>query len=462
MVLLAILSCKKNETFKTSQATFSFSKDTVFFDTVFTRLPGSPYPRSINKRIMIRNPYKESVKFNARVMGGSSSEYRFNIDGRYGLDIKDIEVLPKDSLRVFVECTLEPNQLTKPALVRDSIAIENNGKTQFIQLAAYGWDAYYYKDTVFTQNTSITQTDKPHVIVNAAYVEEGITLSIGPGVHFYSTANSVFINNLNRIINVSALNVFGTLKVNGTKAQPVIFEGDRLDVNFKDKPGQWRGIHFYRGSIDNEIRFAEIKNATIGLWADSLSENSNPTLIVRNSIIKNMSAYGVLGLTADIYMENSVIANCGSNTLLGYYGGYYTLRHCTLYAGGGRRDPHLVFNNQLRNDNRVVIRTYPIGFAILNTIIGGVNETEIGFDLSAPNVASPAALIGCLIKSKNTINGQNLLFNLDPSFENIGKLDFKLKEGSAAINKADLTYGLPIDINEKVRDAQPDIGAYEF
>src|SRR5215216_4687386 len=89
-------ACRKDQSILKSPGTLGFSEDTVYFDTVFTRLPGSPYPRSINKRFMIRNPYKETVNVNARLMGGSTSEYRINIDGQPGTSFSAIEILPKD------------------------------------------------------------------------------------------------------------------------------------------------------------------------------------------------------------------------------------------------------------------------------------------------------------------------------------------------------------------------------
>ena len=99
--LILMESCRKDDAVLKSAGTLGFSEDTLLFDTVFTRLPGTAYPRSINKRFMIRNPYKETVFVNARVMGGSASSYRFNVDGRFGKEIADIEILPKDSAWVM-------------------------------------------------------------------------------------------------------------------------------------------------------------------------------------------------------------------------------------------------------------------------------------------------------------------------------------------------------------------------
>ena len=120
-LLFVFSSCRKDDRLLTDPGTLNFSEDTVYFDTVFTRLPGSNFPRSINKRFMIRNPYKEKVSLNVTLMGGASSPFRINVDGLTGRRINDVEILPEDSAWVFVEATLDANNVLNPALVRDSI-----------------------------------------------------------------------------------------------------------------------------------------------------------------------------------------------------------------------------------------------------------------------------------------------------------------------------------------------------
>lgn len=465
IVLLAV-SCKKDDSLLKDPGTLNFSKDTVYFDTVFTRLPGYPYPRSINKRFMIRNPYKETVSVNVRLMRGSTSEFRINVDGLTANVIKDVEILPKDSAWVFVEATLEPNNQTKPALVRDSIEFETNGNRQYVQLAAYGWDAYYFKDSVFKGTTNLILKDKPYVIVNSIFVDNGATLNIGPGLHFYSTTNSTLLDTNNKRFNISTINVLGTLNINGTKEDSVVFEGDRLDPRYKDRSGQWRGIHYYRGSINNTIEHAVVKNAIIGLWVDSLPENLNPNLTINKTIVKNMSAYGILGLTAKIKMENSLVYNCGANTFLGYYGGDYFINNCTFYtSSSGRRDPHFMFNNQMRNDKKVVIKTYDISMTVLNSIVYGPNniETEIFFDLNTNiGLIKKSDICNCLLRSKSKFGCSNNIFNKDPMFVDINKGNFKLKSGSPAIDAGDVNTATTSDLDNNSRTPNPDLGAYEF
>ena len=454
--------CCRKESFHTGNAQLSFDTDTVYFDTVFTRLPGTAYPRSINKQFVVRNPYNDFIRTDIKLAGGNASVYRMNVDGVSTRDIKGIEIRPKDSIFIFVECTLEPNNLTMPAIVQDSITFVTNGDIQHIQLAAYGWDAYYYQDSVLPCNTVWDKTDKPYVVVNSVAVDDNCNLEIREGVNIYSSTNSKFF-------------ILGTLKVNGNKDNPVLFRGDRLDPRYDDVQGQWIGLHFYRFSKNNEINYAILKNANIGIRVDSLSVNNNEKLIVRNTIIQNCSNIGLLGITADIKVENSLIHNCGSYTFFGYYGGNYDLRHNTFAnynIGFTRNDPHFVFNNLQRDENDNFVKDYNISYNVQNNIIYGSNDNEILFDISASKPPTSANLESNIIRSELTVlntngnilnTGHGSPFNKDLLFNDYYNYDFTLAPNSPAIDKgATLTPPITLDIKDGLRDASPDIGAFEF
>ena len=459
---LLFSNCRK-ESFLTGNASLTFDTDTVYFDTVFTKLPGTTYPRSINKQFVVRNPYKESIRTDIKLSGGTSSSYRMNVDGVSTRDITGVEIRPKDSIFVFVECSLEPNNLTMPAIVQDSIMFVTNGNIQNIQLAAYGWDAYYYRDSVLPCNTVWDKTDKPYVVVNSVAVDENCNLEIKPGVHIYSSGNSQFY-------------VFGTLKVNGNKDNPVLFRADRLDPRYDDSQGQWIGIHFYRFSKDNEINYAIIKNAIIGVRVDSLSINGQEKLIMKNSIIQNCSNIGLLGITSDITLENNIIHNCGSYTFLGYFGGNYNLRHNTFAnynIGFSRNDPHFAFNNIQLDENDNFLKDFLLSYNVQNCIIYGSNDEEILFDISSNKPPVSANLENNIIRTEiEALNSNGNLVNVGHSgssffrdllFTDYFKYDFTLKENSPAIDKgAILSPVISKDIVDSPRDAMPDIGAFEY
>jgi hypothetical protein len=97
-------SCQK-EVFSTdisSQPTFS--TDTVQFDTVFSTIG------SATLIFKIYNPHKEFLKISKACIGtGQKTPFRMNIDGNPGQSLRDIEIRPHDSVYVFCEVTINPN-----------------------------------------------------------------------------------------------------------------------------------------------------------------------------------------------------------------------------------------------------------------------------------------------------------------------------------------------------------------
>ncbi len=73
-------SCIKSHQY-TANSKLLFSKDTIYFDTIFTRMPGTTYPISVTKMLSIKNNENAWVKANFKVAGGINSPYKNNIDG---------------------------------------------------------------------------------------------------------------------------------------------------------------------------------------------------------------------------------------------------------------------------------------------------------------------------------------------------------------------------------------------
>jgi len=187
LAMAFLSSCRNNNDFFTAKNSLKYSADTVWFDTVFTRVPGSTYPISVTQIFSIKNPEKLAVSANFQLGGGANSAYRMSIDGISGTQINDIEIGASDSVFVFVQCKLEANNNTQPLLVMDSIISSVGGHRSNVKLAAYGWDAHYYRDTILDQNTIWEDDGKPYVIVGYLGVSEGKTLNINRGVKVYSS-----------------------------------------------------------------------------------------------------------------------------------------------------------------------------------------------------------------------------------------------------------------------------------
>src|SRR5690606_27812594 len=110
----------------------------------------------------------------------------------------------------------------------------------------------------------------------------------------------------------------------------VIFEGDRLEPNFSEVPGQWGTIWFTQGSTNNTISNLTIKNATVGMLVSGNDGTPTPTIDMENVQIYNCSNVGILARTGNMIGRNVVVNNCGEASFAGTFGGSYDFTHCTF------------------------------------------------------------------------------------------------------------------------------------
>lgn len=444
------VSCKKERWF-TGNTKLAISTDTLWFDTVFTRQPGSTYPISVTKIIYVKNTENQPIKFSIRLAGGKSSPFRFNIDGFVGPEVNDVELLAKDSAFIFVQCTLEPNNSNKPALVLDSLITVVNGTEQRTRLAAYGWDAHYIRSAVLPCGGSWADKTKPYVIVNNALVETGCTFTIKEGVKVYNSARSLLI-------------VQGTLKLEGTSAEPIDFVGDKPAFSAKFLPNQWGGIYLLRGSINNKFEYARIYNASIGVRVDSLPEAGTYNLVMNQCEVKHCGQACVAGVTAAIQAVNCLFADAGSYSFIGLMGGNYDLKHCTFanyFSGAVRNTATLTITNCIRDEFGAVVRDEDLTCNLYNSIVYGALETEY-FGDNSPGALFQVDLRNVLMKAKNPVSGSAIQYNLDPKFKNRQNYQFDLDTLSPA-KDAGLGLSPPvlIDLLNKPRNGSPDLGCYE-
>lgn len=464
--MICIFGCKP-EKFTTNTADkLSFNQDTILFDTILSQLY-SGTPKSVNRQFVVRNTHDKSIKTTIFLAGGDKSQFRINVDGDAGTYFSDIEIRPHDSVFVFVEAYANPNldQFGKALIIRDSIVFLTNGNFQNVQLLAWGQDAFYHmKDSIETDMVWADKT-KPYVVYDYFYVKPGTTLTIKEGVKVYFAP-------------YSTLYTEGTLRVLGTAAEPVTFEGDRTSDKYSDKfsiykyfnlPGQWFGLRFGWPSKANSISHARIKNATYGVFIDSSSFDGQPTVSIFNTSIQNMAAHAVRGKRSTVKIENSILANCGSACLYTYKGGDYDLRHVTIsgYCDfGGGNDPALAVTNRLRNGFGQVVETYPgLKFKFLNSIVYGELTDEIVMDIDASVISELPTVLGSILKTSNTSlnqTGTQNKINIDPKFKSIAKYRFDLDTLSSAQNNGILlTPPINFDYGVNPRDSKPDAGAYE-
>jgi hypothetical protein len=450
---LAIISCKKEKLLTDANAALTVNSDTLNFDTVFTSTG------SITQYFTIVNPNKQKIQLSSvKLMGGASSAFKINADGIAGPTINNIEIEANDSIYVFVLVTINPNAANLPFVITDSIQINWNGNKTYKQLQAWGQNAHFLRNKVIDANTNWAN-DLPYVILGGLQVANGVNLTINPGVRIYSHADAPFV-------------VDGTLTVNGTKQDSVIFQGDRLDKDYRDFPGSWPGIYFREPSKNNQLTYTIIKNAYQGIVADKPSSITFlPKVRLSQCVIDNIYDAGIIGVQSSIRADNCLISNCGNNVAI-VLGGSYSFTHCTMATYSSvfinHKNPVLFVSNAIKQNNQLLTNNLTASFT--NCIIwgeGGTVEDEVVTDKQGNNSYT---ITFDNVLYKVTTDPSNVTFNSSiknqaPLFDSIDVskrfYDFHLKAASPAINKGKAT-GLFIDLDGQPRaNGLPDLGCYE-
>ena len=490
ILTLSISSCRKDFSTVPSFGQLEFSKDTVFLDTIFSNIGSATY------NLKVYNRGNQDITIPTIVLEkGLSSNYRLNVDGIPGKDFQNIDILAKDSIFVFVETTVDISSISDP-LYTDKILFDNGTNQQEVELVTLVQDAnFIYPDRdpftmtvnslildgettsingrfLTTEELIFTNT-KPTVIYGYAAVPENSTLTVTAGAKVY------FHNNSGLIIDRGA-----SLKVNGSLNEKVVFEGDRLENTFSNIPGQWGTIWLRAGSKENEINNAQIKNGIIGILVDSISSNTTPTLIVKNSEITNHSNFGLYGRETSIVGENLVIGNAGEASLACTIGGNYNFTHSTFanYWANGIRSLQTVYINNFYTYNnstgQEITETRDLIAAnFTNCIIDGNNNIEFLpdrvegsiFNFKVSNTLIKFSDLNNLFAGIPEINFDdtnlydNIILNGVSHFKNPTMNDFIIGQESQAINfgNSDGANLIPFDILGISRLLSPDAGAYQ-
>jgi hypothetical protein len=450
-VLLAVQACKKDSFITSGDARLFTSADTLKYDTVFTTTG------SVTQSFKIVNNNNQRLRLDrVKLMGGAASAYKLNIDGTAAPEVSNIEIAANDSIYVFVSVIINPNAANLPFIVSDSILINYNGNSRFVQLQAFGQNANFLRNQVITGNITWSNA-KPYVILGSLRVDTTASLTIPAGTRIYAHADAPLL-------------VDGTLITNGTKNNEVVFAGDRLDPDYKDLPAGWPGIYFRGTSKNNVLNYVIVKNAYQAVVVDKPSINANPKLKMSQCIIDNAYDAGLLCINTSLVADNSLISNCGSNVAL-LYGGTYTLTHCTVatYSNITHKNPVLLANNFLAQG--ATILTSNMSAAFTNCIFWGdfgLVDNEVSVSKQGAN-SFAVAFNNCLYKAQTdpaSATFANSIKNQNPSFDSIDVnrryYDFRINNATApGINKGIAT-SLLKDLDNKNRSVGlPDIGAYE-
>lgn len=385
---ISVSSCREDFQFEASTGDLTFSKDTVYLDTVFTNIGSSTYT------LKVYNKSDKDIKIPTIQLGkGQTSKYRMTVDGMTGENNRvfhDVELLAKDSLYIFIEVTTDVASANPTDfLYTDQIQFDSGDNFQKVELVTLIQDAYFLYPKRFSDGTTETLNidgidepvygffldendpvngneynwgnDKPYVVYGYAAVPGGKTLNVQPGarIHFHAESGLIVGNG-------------GSFKALGTLENNIVFEGDRLEPDFADVPGQWETIWLTAGSTNNEIENIIIKNAIVGLNIDS---NDGNFMTIKNTQIYNSSLVGIYAKTAKIQGENIVVNYGGVAAIACTLGGSYDFKHCT-------------FNNNWSSSRQVAV--------LLNNYYEDENGANVAFDLAQADFKN------CIIYGSNT------------------------------------------------------------
>ena len=491
LLLVIFSSCRKDFSAELSSGNLTFSKDTVYLDTVFTNIGSSTY------NLKVYNKSNNAISIPTIQLGkGENSFYRLNVDGTPGKVFENVEILAKDSLYIFIETTIDYTQVANP-IYTDEILFDNGNNLQDVKLITLVKDAHFLfpsKDVTglietinigidaegneiningfyLNDNTTFTN-EKPYVIYGYCAVPSTKTLTIeaGANIHFHENSGLIVEKN-------------ATLNIDGELTNEVVIEGDRLEPQFSNIPGQWGAIWLRAGSKNHNINYAIIKNASAGIIMDSIGSNITPTLTIKNTQIYNSSNFGILGRETNIEGENLVINNSGQASLACIIGGTYNFTHSTFtnfWNNSLREYPSVLINNFFtysKNNNQIVETRDLFAANFTNCIIDGNNNLELAIDKvegSQFNYLFKNNLIrfNDLNNSYTEIPEYNFedenhysgnIFNGNADFKSPFTNELIIGENSDAIQNANNsgTLLVPNDILGVLRSSPADIGAYQ-
>lgn len=492
---ITVSSCRQDFVFEPSTGDLVFSKDTIYLDTVFANIGSSTYT------LKVYNKSSKDIKIpTIRLAKGVGTKYRITVDGMTGDQNRvfhDVELLAKDSMYIFIETTAGIGDANPTDfLYTDQIEFDSGANLQKVELVTLIQDAYFIfpnKQNGITETIPIGfnddgtvletngrnlnhshpdngdeytfHTDKPYVVYGYASVPNGETLTIpgGARVHFHAESGIV-------VQQGGSLQIEGSQSTTAALENEVIFEGDRLEPDFSDVPGQWGTVYLRQGSVSHKIKNLTLKNAVVGLLVE---DNQGNLMTIEDTQIYDCSNYGILSYNGSIDGKKVVINNCGQFSLGAVYGGFYNFTNCT-------------FNNNWSSSKQLAVyvadylkdadpESLPLTANFINCIIYGSNSNEIILDKKGTdfNTSFQNCLVKINVSSGSVAVANPLLYdilrleqngnkiNKTPNFFDVNNNKLVIGEDSFAKGMG-IDAGVPFDILGKPRVSPYDVGAYNW
>ncbi len=373
-------ACMRTEPFyEGNDLPLVFSTDTLRFDTVFTT------QGSATRIFKVFNTRDEAIRIpEIRLAGHAPGFFRLNVDGKPGDVFHDVEILAKDSIYVFVEVTIDPDQdvSVSPFVVQEHVLFESSGQSLAVVLEAWGQNANYIPNNqnaggiarlTCNMGEVIWSDPKPYVIFGVLLIDSCV-LRIREGMRIHVHGGIVNSGNGFYSDGLIYTQPDGRLLVEGTPEHPVIFRSDRLESGFNEVPGQWAGIRLGPGSGAHTISHARILHPVVGILVDS-----STSLTIRNTEIAYTASSGLSSFAGNISGDNLLLHANGRNGIQLSLGGAHRFRYCTLANYGNTHEALYASNIFCLDPLCTEAYTLPLNLEMINCVITGNQKDEITF-----------------------------------------------------------------------------------
>jgi len=473
---LFLISCYDEKFTTDTNDSLTIKIDTLTFDTVLTQIS------TVTRYFKIYNPHGLSIRIGEiKIAGKDAHFFRLNVDGYTADIIRNVDILPEDSIYVFAEATIDPEQplSVSPFIIEAEIVFTTHNADQKVTLIAWGQNANYIPGPDSPNRISLLTCDfgeviwddpRPYVLYGTLLIDS-CTLVLPPGARLY--VHGGIANNQLGIFNEGLIYTLpaGRVKVMGTVTDPVIIRDDRIEP---DHVGSWAGIRLGPESGPHQFSYMQMSSANAGIIADSAS-----SVDIDHSSISYTGGPGFYARHATASISNSLFYKNGGQSIALTFGGDYEINYCTVASFGNDAEAMLMTNFYCSDplcSEGVLLHQFT--GRINNSILIGSSSDEVwmvdadiaGQGLLDVQMKNNIVVVDELLDEINyPLFFESICSNCfeysfgDTLFVDMFKDDYHLDTMSIAEMK-----GLPLpaftdDLEGNIRDILlPDLGCYEF
>lgn len=437
LVLTSLLSSCIEDDYATSPSQQpEFSTDTLRIGSVWA---GEASPTA---RFTVYNHADANLRISSiAVAGAHADNFRINVDGMSGDSFSDVEIRPNDSIFVFAQAVLPANSSVSSELFEADLVFTTNGVSHKLPVKACAMNAVTIQELTISGD-EIWDDIRPYRVMRNLTVAPGASLTLAPGT-------CVMLHD------GAGIDVYGTLKTDGTAEQPIVFSGDRTgnvvaDIPFDLMSRQWDGLSFHPSSTGT-LSHTIVKNSSVGCQAEEAN------LILINCVLRNSGGDAFAATRSEVEAVGCEFAEA-AGAAVRISGGSYKLSHCTLanfYLFAAQTDATLCIEDIMETKA-----------SIDNSIIYSRGADLNYSDLTATDITFHR----CMLRSAGTddANFTECIWDSDPLFITDRSkyiFDYRLRPESPAIGAADSRMTDPRAATDRyglLWSEPADLGAYVF